>query len=233
MQLQAVETQRLYQLVAQQIEDMIRAGKIGPGERLPSERELSTQLGVSRPSVREAMVALEISGLVEIRTGSGIYVSQDLPQKGGGSLLAASGITKSAGPFEILAARLIIEPQIAAEAARNATAEDIAGLWQLVEFMKQGADIQTCLERDREFHFLVASSTKNMTLAKIVDDLWAHYFTPMHSGISHLTGLYKTEDMDINDHAEIVRHIEARSVVAARKAMKTHLKHVQSILSKA
>ncbi len=98
MQLQTVETQRLYQLVAQQIEEMIRAGKIEPGSRLPSERELAAQLGVSRPSVREAMVALEISGLVEdlklecntkraeaepFRMGGylGGYLHQDDPEK--------------------------------------------------------------------------------------------------------------------------------------------------------
>ncbi len=233
MRLQAVETQRLYQLVAQQIEGMIRSGKIEAGARLPSERELAAQLGVSRPSVREAMIALDIAGLVEIRTGSGIYVRHDLPPEEAAVSSASQAPQESAGPFEILAARMTIEPQVAAEAARNATKADIAALWQIIDKMKIPADPKTGLERDREFHFRVASASQNMTLARIVDDLWSHHFTPMHSGISTLTGLFHTEAMDISDHSEIVRQIEARSVVAARKAMKAHLNHVRSILLKA
>ncbi|WP_244735221.1 FCD domain-containing protein [Mesorhizobium sp. 113-3-9] len=179
------------------------------------------------------MIALDIAGLVEIRTGSGIYVRHDLPPKGDDSVAAPSMSQRDAGPFEILTARMTIEPHVAAEAARNATAEDIAALWRIIEKMKEPTDPRTGLERDREFHFLVACATKNMTLARIVDELWSHHFTPMHSGISTLTGLFHTDAMDISDHTEIVRHIEARSVVAARKSMKAHLNHVRAILLKA
>lgn len=229
MLLQTVETQRLYQLVAQQIEHMIQSGQIEPGSRLPSERDLAVQLGVSRPSVREAMIALEIAGLVEIRTGSGIYVKRE-PVSSAAIEKSSRAPQQEAGPFEIIEARLLVEPQIAAEAARKASHEDIAKLWLLVDQMKHPTDPQTGLLRDREFHFLVASLTKNMTLAKIVDELWSHNFTRMHSGISNLTGLFHTEDMDLNDHSEIVRQIERASAVGARKAMRQHLQRVRSVL---
>ena len=230
MLLQAVETQRLYQLVAEQIERMIYSSQIQPGSRLPSERELAAQLGVSRPSVREAMVALEIAGLIQIKTGSGIYVRNDImPLE---TRRSHASDTQDAGPFEILEARLLLEPHIAAEAAKHATAEDIEKLKSILDGMRGVSDPQTGLQHDRQFHFLIASSTKNMTIAKIVSDLWSHNFTPMHSGISNLTGLFSTEDMDYKDHSEIVRQIELGSASGARKAMRGHLQHVRSILLK-
>ena len=73
MKVEAVKVRRLYLEVAGQIETLIRSGEIKPGERLPSERDLAASFEVSRPTIREAMIALEIAGLVEIRTGSGIY----------------------------------------------------------------------------------------------------------------------------------------------------------------
>ncbi len=228
MLLQTVETQRLYQLVAEQIEKMIYSGQIEPGSRLPSERDLATQLGVSRPSVREAMIALEIAGLIEIKSGSGIYVRADImPVELPRSL---SSDTSEAGPFEILEARLLLEPSIAAEAAKNATSEDIKKLRNVLDGMRAVSDPQTGLQHDRQFHFLVASSTKNMTVAKIVSDLWSHNFTPMHSGLSNLTGLFHTEEMDYKDHSEIVRQVELGSGSGARKAMREHLQRVRSIL---
>lgn len=231
MLLQAVETQRLYQLVASQIEAMIRAGGITPGARLPSERDLAAQLGVSRPSVREAMIALEISGLVEIRNGSGIYVRQELPLSA--PPVASALPDETPGPFEVLDARLLIEPQIAADAAKKAATEDVAALWQLVEEMREPADPLVGLERDRRFHFLVASATKNLTLTKIVDGLWSHHFQPMHAGLSLMTGLLHTDAMDIRDHTEIVQQIENGSAVGARRAMREHLMNVRAILLKA
>lgn len=230
MLLQTIETQRLYQLVAEQIEKMIYNGQIEPGSRLPSERELATQLGVSRPSVREAMVALEIAGLIEIKTGSGIYVRADIMPVESKRGLAAG--TKDASPFEILETRLLLEPSIAAEAAKNATSEDIKKLKDVLDGMKVVSDPQVGLQHDRQFHFLVASSTKNMTVAKIVDDLWSHNFTLMHSGLSNLTGLFHTEEKDYEDHSEIVRQLELGSGSGARKAMRDHLQRVRSILLK-
>lgn len=230
MRLQVVETTRLYQLVAAQIEKMIRSGQIETGSRLPSERELAVQLGVSRPSVREAMVALEIAGLIEIKTGSGIYVrSEPEPQE---VTKKSTDDASSPGPFEILETRLLLEPSIAAEAAKKATPEDIAQLRTVLHAMKSTTDPQIELQHDRQFHFLVACATKNMTLANIVSDLWSHNFTAMHSGISNLTGLFNTEDMDYQDHSEIVQQIELRSTSGARRAMRDHLRHVRAILLK-
>jgi DNA-binding FadR family transcriptional regulator len=90
MPLQAVENRRLYRQIADQIAALIERGEYGTGQRLPPERDLAKQLGVSRPSVREALIALEVEGYVEVRIGSGVYVLGPRPA-------TATGFSKSAG----------------------------------------------------------------------------------------------------------------------------------------
>ena len=103
MQIQAVKVRRLYLQVADQLRDLIQQGTIAPGGRLPSERALAEQFGVGRPTVREAMIALEIAGLVQIRSGSGVYV---LEQTGRDAPVTTD---HGHGPFEILEARMFFE----------------------------------------------------------------------------------------------------------------------------
>src|SRR3954464_15689795 len=99
MPLQAVDNRRLYRQIADQIAALIERGEYGPGERLPPERDLAKQLGVSRPSVREALIALEVEGYVEVRIGSGVYVV-DRPAASTASSTPAEG----SGPFELIKA---------------------------------------------------------------------------------------------------------------------------------
>src|SRR5690349_10982460 len=105
-----IEPRRLYQLIADQIRGLIQGGKFPPGSRLPPERDLATQLGVSRPSLREALIALEIDGSVEIRMGSGVYV--------GNQPLRAAASTAALGdsPSELMAARAALEGVVVAQA---------------------------------------------------------------------------------------------------------------------
>ena len=99
MPIQAIEPRRLYRQIADQLRALIAAGEFALGSRLPPERDLATQLGVSRPSVREALIALEVEGLVEVRMGSGIYVTA--PGAGahsGAASTARSGPSTSCAP---------------------------------------------------------------------------------------------------------------------------------------
>ena len=121
MPLQAVEPKRLYRQIADQIAGLIAKGEFPNGSRLPAERELASKLGVSRASLREAIISLEIAGLVEVRVGTGIFVKA---RTGSGSDAHDAG----PGPFELLNARKLIEGEIAALAAKRATAPDIDGL---------------------------------------------------------------------------------------------------------
>src|SRR6187200_2430011 len=124
MPLTAVDNRRLYRQIADQIAALIDAGEYSSGQRLPPERDLARQLGVSRPSVREALIALEVEGLVEVRIGSGIYVRGAAP--GGGS--PGGPAEAAAGPFELLRARYVIEAECAALAARSARAPQLRAL---------------------------------------------------------------------------------------------------------
>ena len=107
MPLQTVEPRRLYRQIADQIAGLIGNGEFAHGTRLPAERELATLLGVSRTSVREALISLEIGGLVEVRVGSGVFVTA-------GPSSHASGGDKGPGPFELLSARTLVEGEVAA-----------------------------------------------------------------------------------------------------------------------
>src|SRR6187401_619150 len=125
MTLEAIEPHRLYRQIADRIGALIAGGEFAPGTRLPPERDLAAQLHVSRTSVREALIALELSGLIDIRMGSGVYVKAQGP-------LARTGIAPrtgdETGPFEQLRARWFVEGETAALAAKNASAADIKAL---------------------------------------------------------------------------------------------------------
>src|SRR5512145_3427466 len=116
MPLQAVESSRLYRQIAEQLRGLITQGEFAAGTRLPAERDLAKQLGVSRPSVREALIALEVEGWVEVRTGSGIYV-QPARQRNGGHA-ARNGHDTEWGPLQVMQARELVEAEVAALAAR-------------------------------------------------------------------------------------------------------------------
>src|SRR6201987_3462475 len=111
MPIQIIEPRRLYLQIADQIRSLVTAGEFPPGSRLPAERELAKRFGVSRPSLREAMIALEVEGYVDVRPGSGIMV---LTRQ---SVVPA--VPDEEGPLEILRARILLEGEIAAEAARR------------------------------------------------------------------------------------------------------------------
>src|SRR4051794_12008318 len=120
--LQAVEPRRLYRQIADQIAGLIANGEFAPGSRLPAERELAASLGVSRASVREAIISLEMGGHVEVRVGTGIFVA------GKPANAAAPAGDAGPGPFDLLNARKVVEGEIVALAATNAKAADIDAL---------------------------------------------------------------------------------------------------------
>src|SRR5664279_116313 len=121
MPFQSIEPRRLYRQIADQIRTLIRSGEFPAGSRLPPERDLAKQLGVSRPSVREALIALEVEGLVEVRIGSGIYVLGPSRRVAvPGAAANDGGSEATAGPFELLRARYVVEGECAALAAKSA-----------------------------------------------------------------------------------------------------------------
>jgi GntR family transcriptional regulator, uxu operon transcriptional repressor len=217
--LQLVEPKRLYRQIADQLAQLIARGEFPAGARLPAERELAMSFGVSRASVREAIISLEMSGLVEVRVGTGIFVTQ--PE-------AASRPRGDAGPgpFELLAARKLLEGEIAAVAAENATQHDIGALQRSVARLERHIDDFAAREaEDRDFHLLLAKATGNGSLELVVQGLWNQRAELW----GRLQRHFHTNDLalrTIRDHAAIAAAVEAKDPDAARASMHRHLSRV-------
>jgi DNA-binding FadR family transcriptional regulator len=225
MPFQVIEAQRLYHQVAEQIGKLIQAGEFREGDRLPPERELAKQLGVSRPVVREAMIALEIAGLVDVRGGAGTFVRRTRADVG--SVLASAG----PGPFDLIAARRMLEGEIAHAAALAVTDAGLRSLTEAIEVMRK--DIESgkdTRQADRLFHVRIAELTGNAVLVNLVDGLWAHMLSPMFDVLGRHAGLRGEDRMTVDDHAKIVEALARRDPAAAREAMRGHLAHVEQIL---
>jgi DNA-binding FadR family transcriptional regulator len=226
MLLDPIINKRLYQQVAERIRRQIQSGTLATGDRLPAEKDLAQQLGVSRPIVREALVALEIAGFVEIRTGSGTYVC------GRGKLLSPM-LDAGPGPFELLHARLLIEGEVASEAAIAATDEDLAAIEGTIhEMEKVIAAGDHSRAADQKFHVLIANVSGNSVLAELVSNLWQGMFSPMFYKMSELTGLIMNQELALAEHKAIFAALATHDPVGARAAMRRHLKSVETVLAK-
>lgn len=220
MPLTAVEPRRLYRQIADQLAQLIASGEYAAGSRLPAERELAAQLRVSRTSVREAIISLEMSGLVEVRVGTGIFVASPT------AAIARAGTDGGPGPFELLAARSLVEGEIAALAATKAGAADAAALRESVARMEAVLDdFQAREAEDRAFHLRVAGSTGNGSLELVVEGLWNQRAELWGRLQQH----FHTRELavrTVRDHAAIARAVAAHDADDARTAMHRHLARV-------
>jgi DNA-binding FadR family transcriptional regulator len=224
--LDPIINKRLYQQVAERIRRQIETGTLAAGDRLPAEKDLAQQLGVSRPTVREALVALEIAGFVEIRTGSGTYICHR------GKLLPPM-LDAGPGPFELLHARLLIEGEVASEAAMRATAEDLAAVEATIHEMEEKILAgEHSRAADQKFHVLIAKVSGNSVLAELVSNLWQGMFSPMFYKMSELTGLIGNQELALVEHKAIFGALSTHDPVGARAAMRRHLKSVEAVLTK-
>ncbi len=220
MPLTMVEPQRLYRRIADQIAALIDRGEYPAGARLPAERELARELGVSRTSVREAIISLEIAGKVEVRVGNGIFVRPH-----------AAGLPREdddgPGPFDLLAARRMIEGEIAAAAAKLAKRPDLKALRATLDEMRDADDDFARRDTaDREFHLRIAEITRNGALAHVVAALWEQRGGELWTRIEKHFHTPELRARTIEDHAAIVDALEAGDPDAARAAMQRHLARV-------
>ncbi len=218
MKLAPIEGQpRLYVRVARRIAELVANGEVKPGEKLPAERRLAEMLRVSRPTIREAMIALEVSGLIDVRTGSGIYVApQSHPQR---ITLDDEGI----GPFELLELRLILEPQASALAAERITGEQLALLQGIFDEMRQFSGTPRVEEVDARFHVAIAEATENAAITQAVQWLWTLRNQSVLSSGFHRRILDEGIYPAVDEHKEILDALKSRSADAARTAMRAHL----------
>lgn len=219
MPLQAVETKRLYRQIADQLRALIAAGEFALGSRLPPERDLAVQLGVSRPSVREALIALEVEGLVEVRMGSGVYVTALEPASAARTVAA-----DALGPFDIMRARQLIETELAALAARASTPALVKRLRAALKAMEDDvAGGVMPLRGDREFHITLAEASGNAALVRVVTELFEERNNPLFEQLGRHFENVKSWRCALVEHRAVVKAVAAGDAAAARKAMQSHL----------
>ncbi|HEY5000062.1 MAG TPA: FadR/GntR family transcriptional regulator [Usitatibacter sp.] len=227
MPLRAVDNRRLYRQIADQITALIDKGEYGSGKRLPPERDLAKQLGVSRPSVREALIALEVEGYVEVRMGSGVYVLGRRPASRAETLPADSG------PFELIKARWLIESECAALAAKLATKAQVRAMEEALDRMAAERDKGVMpLGSDRQFHLRIAEASGNSALALVVKTLWNQRMGPLFLRLEHHFDTPELWGVAIKEHRDIVSAIARHDAAGARAAMRHHMDHAARRFSK-
>jgi DNA-binding FadR family transcriptional regulator len=187
-------------LVAEKILAAIQQGQFKRGERLPSERMIAEEMGVSRPPVREALSALKIMGIVDIIVGDGTYVKRDI-QRRQSKTTVITMLEENESPFEVLRARQAIEQKIFEIAATEADKKDVADLRLKLEEMKTAIDqhdFELYFQANRNFHLSIARATHNSVLIRIMEflfevenqPLWREVCQKHFSDFEHITFYY-------------------------------------------
>lgn len=225
----ATEPRRLYRHIAAQLRVLIQRGDYAVGTRLPAERELATRLEVSRPSVREALIALEVEGFVEVRPGSGIHVIAR--QRAASARRIAA---RAFGPFEVIRARQLIESELAALAAERASKTQVAGLREAIVIMKNdiAADIAP-IRGDRQFHIGIAQAADNGPLLRTVGELFDERHNPLFEQLGQHFENGRSWRKAVLEHQAVIAAVANGDAAAARLAMFTHLQHSQDRLARA
>ena len=210
---------RLYHTVANQILELIDSGAFPVGTRLPGERDLAERFGVSRVSIREAEIALQAQGRIEIKVGSGVYVLD-------GSGVKSNSLPK-AGPFELTEARALFEAEAAALAAPIISQEAIEELEHYIDIMS-GSKVNGKAEglspddADEAFHMTIAKATNNPVIIFVIGSMW-----DMRKEAALLHRVYRSVCDNDHTHREeehqaIVAALKNRDAAGARKAMRIH-----------
>lgn len=220
-----VRPKRLYEQIAEQITAMIIQDELAPGARLPGERELAEMLGVSRPSVREALVALETAGLVEVRVGEGAIVRDRAEESR--SFTLAMDADLGPGPLEQFQARRVIEAECASLAARHATPA------QLEELAQSVARIARCVatgesprEEHRRFHVMLAEASQNTILAGVVRELWRLRQLEMWGTLRERVETVESFKVGLEFRKKLVACLKARDPKGAEREVRKHFKRV-------
>ena len=207
---------RLYQDLARRLVAELAENRYPVGSRLPAEREMAQQYNVSRPTVREAIIALEVQGLVEVRIGSGAYVlrlpgEEEIP-----------GFNISA--FELTEARLLFEGEAAALAATQITDEEVARIEELVrQIAEENLDPRGTDKADRAFHLAIARASQNNAVLETVERLWDLRSASPEAALLHEKARTANVKPVVEEHTAVIEALKARDPVAARAAMRGHL----------
>lgn len=232
MPFQKIASEKLSQAVVRQIEQLILRGILRPGERLPSERELSERLGVSRPSLREAIGDLQDRGLLTTRVGSGIYVADVLGSAFSEALIRLFASHDEA-VFDYLSFRRDMEGLAAERAARLGSATDLKvvdTVFRKMEAAHRKRDPSDEARLDAEFHMSIIEASHNVVMLHMMRAM----FDLLREGVFYnRTMMFKqrtTRDMLLDQHRAINDALQTRDPAQARQAVQIHLSYVENAL---
>tara|TARA_B100000809_G_scaffold19840_2_gene17471 strand:- start:23660 stop:24358 length:699 start_codon:yes stop_codon:yes gene_type:complete len=229
MQFEAIKveekkTDKLYLKVAEQLRSLIDNGYFKVGDRFPAERALADKLQVSRQTIREAMIALELSGLIDIRTGSGAYITDNTSKSY--TALIGSGI----GPFEVLEMRYILEPEICALTAARISDEQIQELKNIIREMEaDDINAESFEQADTKLHVAIAEYCDNAAMKESIQWLWKLRSESIFTKC--IQEEIKKQGLCIDEHKKIVLAIAQRNPERARTAMKNHLDNATTTIN--
>ncbi len=213
--------ERRYLKIAGDLAERIDTGEYHTGDRLPPERELAASLQVSRTTVREALLALELMRYVEIRIGAGVFVLPDSARTVDRPMFE---IADQAGPFEILEARRLIEGEAAYRAAQRGTADEFKAIGRTIERMEAALDNFDRYDRaDAEFHTLIARAAGNSLLPLYVDHLWSLRGGPMWERWYRQTRSIENRKRSVDEHRAIHQALKRGIPEMAATAMRAHI----------
>ncbi len=221
--------------VAEQILDAIRSGRYAGGDRLPAERDLAAAMGVSRGSVREAIGALQVAGILESRVGDGTYVAPAGARevKSGVSALLGAGVDL----LEIWRGKEVIEVLLLESAARVATDEEIAAMSGILARMAEGVkrrDYRTYLVSNVRFHLAIAKAARSPSLEKaenILLRVTQQIYSAAERGHEEAAAAHLDRALEV--HQRILDVLQERNPDEARRAMRVHFNEVASFLRNA
>ena len=217
---------RLYITVYNEISELIKKGEFPVGGRLPTERELAERFQVSRPTIREAIIALEAKEEVSVKANSGVYVL--------GNNLADDDFTREISAFELLEARVILESEAAAMAAKTRTSEELEDLEAALEDMKhEGTEDISSSGADRRFHTIIAKATHNRLISKQIIYLWDVQENFDHINQAHHSVCVNDASTRLADHLSVYDAIANQNSEEARQAMKMHFSDLMEAMHKA
>jgi len=230
--LKPIRTRKIYEQIVDQIGHLVAQGQLKPGDRLPSERELVERFQVSRASIREAISALEMMGLIEVRSGEGTYIRQVNIESVVTPLAWMLFIEKDTD-LELYETRKILEVQAAGLAAERAEEVEISEMFEALEIMRKDLELHHLGEdADHHFHYAIARATHNKILLRLMNTLSDTMKKSLKSSRSKLYEHKVTPEKLFDEHFGIFEAIKNHDVEKAQKLMLDHLVGVENHLAK-
>lgn len=232
MFLKPIKTKKIYEQIVDQIGKLVAEGQLKPGDRLPSERELVERFQVSRASIREAISALEMMGLIEVRSGEGTYIREVNIDSVVAPLAWMLFIEKDTD-LELYEARKILEVQAAGLAAERAEEEELSEMFEALEIMRMDLKIQRLGEdADHHFHYAIARATHNKILIRLMNTISDTLRKTLISSRSRLYEDANTPGRLYQEHYSLYQAIKNHNVLEAQQLMLDHLVGVETQLAK-